>query len=319
MWNSCSPCTCPCRSGSGCSLPRRENKGCMITGPYLSWLPPPPIPWLSSQWSWCLLWWLDVFKNQSLRFGMRFVWVPFWLFFLNKGGRIWTQISGKYFFFEFYIWHFIGGLLASSSSKQSTCNQKTGVWSCVRKISWRREWQPTPVFLFGEFHGQRSLVGLQFVGSQRVRCDWVTNTYTSSFLQCSKTNLKLWSFSESGLANVSEEKRLKTICGDHNNGSLYPCPSLQHHNGQKFGELKAGACSSTEHADTDHDNLSLMGTLLHKDCCGSEVAFEMPPPVLEWKEDPTDPQTQTATGLFMATVASKGTGRYRFIKFLFRE
>ena len=24
---------------------------------------------------------------------------------------------------------------------------------------WRRAWQPTPVFLPGEFHGQRSLVG----------------------------------------------------------------------------------------------------------------------------------------------------------------
>ena len=30
--------------------------------------------------------------------------------------------------------------------------------SWVRKISWRREWQPTPVFLPGEFHGQKSLV-----------------------------------------------------------------------------------------------------------------------------------------------------------------
>ena len=29
----------------------------------------------------------------------------------------------------------------------------------VRKIPWRRAWQPTPVFLPGEFHGQRSLVG----------------------------------------------------------------------------------------------------------------------------------------------------------------
>ena len=29
----------------------------------------------------------------------------------------------------------------------------------VGKTSWRREWQPTPVFLPGEFHGQRSLVG----------------------------------------------------------------------------------------------------------------------------------------------------------------
>jgi len=24
----------------------------------------------------------------------------------------------------------------------------------VRKIPWRRQWQPTPVFLPGEFHGQ---------------------------------------------------------------------------------------------------------------------------------------------------------------------
>ena len=29
----------------------------------------------------------------------------------------------------------------------------------VRKISWRRKWQPTPVFLPGKSHGQRSLVG----------------------------------------------------------------------------------------------------------------------------------------------------------------
>ena len=29
----------------------------------------------------------------------------------------------------------------------------------IRKIPWRREWQPTPVFLPGEFHGQRSLMG----------------------------------------------------------------------------------------------------------------------------------------------------------------
>ena len=29
----------------------------------------------------------------------------------------------------------------------------------VRKISWRRKWQPTPVFLPGKFHGQRNLEG----------------------------------------------------------------------------------------------------------------------------------------------------------------
>ena len=41
----------------------------------------------------------------------------------------------------------------------------------VGKIHWRRAWQPTPVFLPGESHGQRSLAGSQSVGY-----DWVTNT-----------------------------------------------------------------------------------------------------------------------------------------------
>ena len=31
-------------------------------------------------------------------------------------------------------------------------------------IPWRREWQPTPVFLPGEFHGQRSLAGYSLWG-----------------------------------------------------------------------------------------------------------------------------------------------------------
>ena len=37
--------------------------------------------------------------------------------------------------------------------------QETRFNPLVGKISWRRECQPTPVFLPGEFHGQRSPVG----------------------------------------------------------------------------------------------------------------------------------------------------------------
>ena len=44
----------------------------------------------------------------------------------------------------------------------------------VAKIPWRRKWQPTPVFLPGKFHGQRSLVGYSTWGPKRVRHDWVT-------------------------------------------------------------------------------------------------------------------------------------------------
>ena len=37
-------------------------------------------------------------------------------------------------------------------------------WVC--KIPWRRKWQPTPVFLPGESHGQRGLARLQSIRSQ---------------------------------------------------------------------------------------------------------------------------------------------------------
>ena len=50
-----------------------------------------------------------------------------------------------------------------SRSKESTCQcrrqHKCGFNLWVGKIPWRKKWQPTPVFLPGEFHGQRSLVG----------------------------------------------------------------------------------------------------------------------------------------------------------------
>ena len=40
------------------------------------------------------------------------------------------------------------------------------------KIPWRRKWQPTPVFLLEEPHGQRSLVGYSPWGSKRVGHDF---------------------------------------------------------------------------------------------------------------------------------------------------
>jgi len=45
-------------------------------------------------------------------------------------------------------------------NKESACNVgDLGFDFWFRKIPWRRKWQPTPVFLPGEFHGQRSLTG----------------------------------------------------------------------------------------------------------------------------------------------------------------
>ena len=41
------------------------------------------------------------------------------------------------------------------------------LYAWVRKIPWRRNWQPTPVFLPEKAYGQRCPVGLQSMGLQK--------------------------------------------------------------------------------------------------------------------------------------------------------
>ena len=56
----------------------------------------------------------------------------------------------------------------STVGKESICQcrrrKRGGFGPWVGKIPWSRKWQPTPVFLPGKFHGQRSQVGY---------CPWV--------------------------------------------------------------------------------------------------------------------------------------------------
>ena len=53
-----------------------------------------------------------------------------------------------------------GGFPIGSDSEESACNEgDLGSIPVVRKTPWRREWQPIPVFLPGEFHGHRILGG----------------------------------------------------------------------------------------------------------------------------------------------------------------
>ena len=54
--------------------------------------------------------------------------------------------------------------------------RKPGFDHWVRKISWRRKWQLTPVFLSGEPHGQRRMVGYSAWGL-RVRDGWRTKSF----------------------------------------------------------------------------------------------------------------------------------------------
>ena len=71
-----------------------------------------------------------------------------------------------------------GASLKAQMVKKSACQRRRlGFDPWVRKIPWRRNWLPTPVFLPGEFHGERSLAGYSPWGC-RVGHDRGTNTFT---------------------------------------------------------------------------------------------------------------------------------------------
>ena len=55
--------------------------------------------------------------------------------------------------------HIPGGVSGKEPTCQCRRHKRCWFDPWVRTIPWRRAWQPTPVFLPGESHGQRSLVG----------------------------------------------------------------------------------------------------------------------------------------------------------------
>ena len=70
------------------------------------------------------------------------------------------------------------GFPGGSSGKELACQHRTHK-RCrfillVRKILWKRAWQPTPVFLPEESPWTEELGGLQSMESKRVRHDWET-------------------------------------------------------------------------------------------------------------------------------------------------
>ena len=52
-----------------------------------------------------------------------------------------------------------GASLVAQMVRHLPAMQEPGFDPWVGKIPWRRRWQPTPIFLPGESHGQRSLAG----------------------------------------------------------------------------------------------------------------------------------------------------------------
>ena len=58
--------------------------------------------------------------------------------------------------FQVHLSHY-QGFSGGSAAKESACSAGDLGSIPIEKISWRREWLPTLVFLLEEFHGQRSL------------------------------------------------------------------------------------------------------------------------------------------------------------------
>ena len=109
---------------------------------------------------WWLVWECSLLSWVNLSFGLdlctyaQWVVISLWLslFPSNKQSLIfWTQEK----FLSFSRTGFPNG----SSGKESACNAGD---SKDRFTPWKRKWQTTPVFLPGESHRQRSLVGYSF-------------------------------------------------------------------------------------------------------------------------------------------------------------
>ena len=75
-------------------------------------------------------------------------------------------VSMKMFVLILLILHYspeVRGFPGGASGEEPVCqcrrHKRSGFNPWVRKILWRKAWQPTPVFLPGESHRQRSLEG----------------------------------------------------------------------------------------------------------------------------------------------------------------
>ena len=118
--------------------------------------------------------------------------------------------------------------VSDTSGKESTCQWRRhkgcrfDPW--VRKILWRRKWQPTPVFLPGKSHGQRSLVGYGLWGCKELDMTEQLNLQRSSDLSASlvvqlvKNLPAMW---ETWVGSLGWEDPLEK--GGHGNPLQYSC------------------------------------------------------------------------------------------------
>ena len=124
----------------------------------------------------------------------------FFFFFLLSGIIVsWYHswiIALHYVTFFFWGRGFSNGLVVKNPpAMQETKGHEFSPW--VRKIPWRRKWQPNPGFLPGKSHEQRSLVGYSPWGCTtkwlNMRCDFLIN-YIMEFSHNFYSSLVSFSF-----------------------------------------------------------------------------------------------------------------------------
>ena len=118
----------------------------------------------------------------------------------------------------------------STSGKEPACQcrrlKRSWFDPWVRKIPWRKGWQPTPVFLPGKSHGQRGLACCDSWGC-RVGHDWATElNWTEGCLRASQVVLVLKNLP----ANVGDIRDVslipesrRSLGGWHDNPLQYSC------------------------------------------------------------------------------------------------
>ena len=88
--------------------------------------------------------------------------------------------KGEHFYPSCHSAYFIR-LARWLSDKESACQCRRFEFDLsVGKVPWRKKWQPTPVFLPGKSHGQRSLAGYSSRVHERGGHDWEAEHTTHS-------------------------------------------------------------------------------------------------------------------------------------------
>ena len=92
----------------------------------------------------------------------------------------WPKLLRFYCLYSVCYMGFPGGISGKELACQCRRHKRRGFNPWVRKIPWSREWQPTPIFLLGKSHGQRSLVGYSPWGLE----EWDTTERAHTHTQC---------------------------------------------------------------------------------------------------------------------------------------